>query len=170
MEIFTKLKQKENGKTCFLQNEGLVFLFFFFYTCCSTSPGCFAILFHKALNKQVLLIFKSCPVGRAGKATVNCLRAEHVVWITSLLMSSGVTQSCTGVSFFSVRRSEKKEFVRGGKKKDPLGILSLLKSTFIYPSTILVMPLCSAEFPLYCKASKPNLENNDYIVHVSTGL
>lgn len=53
--------------------------------------------------------------------------------------------------------------------KAALGILSPLKSTFIYAITVPVMPLCGAEF-LYCKASKPNLENNDYIVHVSTRL
>ncbi len=73
-----------------------------------------------------------------------------------------------GCFIFHSSTVSKKEFVRGGKK-DPLGVLSPLKSAFIYPITISLMPLCS-DFPLYCKASKPNLENNDYIVHVSTGL
>ena len=40
----------------------------FFNTCRSTSPGYCAILFHRALNKQVLLIFKSCTFGGAGRS------------------------------------------------------------------------------------------------------
>lgn len=51
------------------------------------------------------------------KASVNCLRAEHVVWITALLMFSGVTRSCTSVSFFNAVQygKKKKKSVKGGK-------------------------------------------------------
>lgn len=41
---------------------------FFFNTCHSTSLGYSAILFRRALNKQVLLIFNSSTFGGAGKS------------------------------------------------------------------------------------------------------
>lgn len=52
---------------------------------------------------------KAALLEKLAKAGVNCLYAEHVVWITSRLIFSGVTRSCTGVSFFSVLRSAKKD-------------------------------------------------------------
>lgn len=154
-------------KTYLFCNMGLLG---FFNTCLPFDIpwGTLLFFFSELWINKFCSFLKAALLEKLAKASVNCLCAAHVVWITSLLMFSGVTRSCTGVSFFSVPRSARKNLFEV-ENRDPHGMLSLLKSRFIYPVTILVMPLCS-DFPLYCKASKPNLENNDYIVHVSTGL
>lgn len=49
------------------------------------------------------------------KARVNFLLAEHVVWITSLLMFSGVNLVMHGCFIFQCSTVSKKEFVIGGE-------------------------------------------------------
>lgn len=63
---------------------------------------------------------------------------------------------------------QKKESVRGGEKK-PSYYLILVKINVYLPNHNPSHALFG-DFPLYCKASKPNLENNDFIIHVSTVL
>lgn len=146
MEFVRELQQKEHEKKIifFLWAGALGFLIL-----AVQHPGGTAWFFFIELwiNKFCSFL-KAALLKKLAKASVNCLHSEHVVWITSLLMFPGVARPCMGVSFFfffffCVRfLVSKREFLRDGRK-DRLGILSPLKTTFIYPINVPVMLLCS---------------------------
>lgn len=86
--------------------------------------------------------------------SINPLSAEHVVWITSLLMFSELLSQEWMFNCSIFYKLGKKKRICKRYKKGVL-ILSLRKISVYLPS----------HSPPYCKASKPNLENNDFIIH-----
>lgn len=83
-------------------------------------------------------------------------------------MFSGGSRSCTGVSFFNVPQTGGVGglSVKAEKGKKGNSYLILVKINVYLPDH---NPSHGSfgDFPLYCKASKLNLESNDFIVHVS---
>lgn len=119
-------------------------LFFKFLLHCL--QGTTLVYFAELWRNKLCSFLTAVHLEELTKDSINSLSAEHVVWITSLLMFSELLSE-EWMFNFSMSYTL-------GKKKEVL-ILSLWKISVYLPS----------HSPPYCKASKPNLENNDFIRH-----
>lgn len=105
-------KRTWGGGISFLQAEALGFLIL-----AVRHPWGTVLFFFIALWINKFCSYFKCFTfeKKMAKAGVKFFLAEHVVWITSLLMFSGVNLVMHGCFIFQCSTVGKKEFVRGGE-------------------------------------------------------